>query len=210
MAKIKIKAFEGHQGRPGMVGGSVPRGSASGEISIGGSGNATYPSFAMTRKFDAKLKSIYKRGSGDVYSAYTGVRIGRDPDLERILKEGEEFNGAGKYKYKMEDAHCHWNTAKLYAEGKIDAIVIGYSVNDHTKNWIQHTWGIKNNSVVETTRENFNNNYYFGLRLSPAEANAFVAWTSANPPGGGKVRSYTGDMTASAFDDEGFSIANFG
>jgi hypothetical protein len=70
--------------------------------------------------------------------------------------------------------------------GKVDSIVIGYTNNGN--GWYQHTWGLKNGRVVETTASNRNNSYYYGLELKKSDADAFADWTELNPPGGGVVR----------------------
>lgn len=153
----------GHGGRPGRVGGSgAGQGAAELEAKLGEAGKVKWPEGAESQ-FDG------------------------DPDKLRIATEGEWFSAKDTFQYPMTDGHCHWNTAKLYERGSVDDVVIGYAKNKY--GWHQHTWGLIDGGVVETTPSNFANTKYFGMRLSPKEAKAFVKWTKKNKPGLGRVRS---------------------
>ncbi len=114
----------------------------------------------------------------------------RDPDLAEIVKRGELFSTKNKEMVSMRDGLCHWNVAKLFTQGKVDTIVLGYAKNPY--GWVQHTWGLKNGYVVETTPSNLGANKYFGMKLSAKEAKAFSTWTEKNRPGKGMVRTVEG------------------
>lgn len=116
-----------------------------------------------------------------------------DPDLDMIARRGMPYGPAKIRLNGLPDGECHWNTAQLFAEGKIDQIVVGYARNEF--GWHQHTWGLKDGKVVETTASNFDNTHYFGAPLDDAEARAFVKLTGDNPSGGGMVRTSRGGAT---------------
>lgn len=113
-----------------------------------------------------------------------------DPDLDRIAARGVAYGPPAVRLQGLPDGECHWNAAKLLSEGKIDQIVVGYARNEH--GWHQHTWGLKDGKVVETTASNFTNTHYFGAPLTDGEAKAFVKLTGDNPAGGGMVRTSRG------------------
>jgi len=110
----------------------------------------------------------------------------RDPDLLRIMKEGKKFSPEDMVKKPMAPGECHWNTSKLFQKGEVDQIVIGYAKQGDE--WHQHTWGMKDGKVVETTSGNFGNDELFGLPLEGEEAEMFASWCENNPPGNGAVR----------------------
>jgi hypothetical protein len=70
----------------------------------------------------------------------------------------------------MEWARCHWNVARLWAEGRLDRVCTGYALGGDGV-WHPHCWGISGNRTIETTREM---DAYFGVDLSSAEADLFA------------------------------------
>lgn len=119
-------------------------------------------------------------------------QFAEDPDLRAIVKRGSPFDPrkAGIIRQPMVDANCHWNVAKLYKAGRIDTIVVGYAKNQY--GWHQHTWGLKNGALVETTASNFQNSMWYGAEMSKTEASAFVKLTADNPAGQGMIRTKKG------------------
>ncbi len=111
-----------------------------------------------------------------------------------ILSRGKEMSGEGMVKLHMADGECHWNTAKLFQQGKVDKIVVGYALN--AQGWHQHTWGEKDGKVVETTPSNFINKKYFGAPLDDKEGAAFAKFAEKNRPGMGMVRTHQGGSIA--------------
>lgn len=112
-----------------------------------------------------------------------------DPDLAWIAKDGRKFRQVVK-RYNGPEGRCHWNTAQLYDAKYIDHIVIGYAHN--AQGWHQHTWGLLNGGVVETTPSNFENDLWFGVVLNPSQSRGFVKLCKDHKPGEGKVRSRLG------------------
>ena len=86
----------------------------------------------------------------------------------------------------MDDHWCHWNISSLYKQSLLTEIVIGYALNYHGQ-WFQHTWGMQEETLVETTEINYNNiRLYFGAILD--DPCSFVEWCEQNLPGSGRVR----------------------
>ncbi len=114
-------------------------------------------------------------------------RLGDDPDLRSVASRGEFFGKAPMPTDKSligQNSECHWNVAKLYARGKIDAIGTGYAMM-RSGFWGQHTWGIKDGKIVETTPANLGTPKYYGFVMSDKEASGFAKWAKSNPPDGG-------------------------
>lgn len=178
------KSFKGHRGRKGKRGGSLPR-SGAGWVPGEGEG-LDENSKAVFKQATSKLKGI---AAGRIEAAY---QMEGDPDLTEIFKKGQVFDPEERTRVMGpgRDGECHWNAAKLFRAGKIDSIVIGYAFNNNMNGryWFQHTWGLKDGQIVETTPSNWDVRKYFGLNLSKQESKAFADWAKANPPGGGKVR----------------------
>ena len=111
-----------------------------------------------------------------------------DPDLGEILETGRCFHTDGLRFLWGNDGACHWNVSRLFREGSVSAIVIGYAYHPWRQGWFQHTWAQADGRVVETTRDNEDCTVYFGIALGGEDAEAFAAWTEMHPPGNGVVR----------------------
>jgi hypothetical protein len=193
--KITLKSYsakDGHiSGIPGQVGGSMPAGVVSGNISIGGSGSPQKPS----KKDVSDLVSSINRNYGASWGGteFVGNPPSHDPDAGLIAHQGKAFLVPNKPIQMLgKDEECHWNVSRLYREGKIDSIVIGYTRTPidagGSGKWFQHTWGLKNGEVVETTKFNTFNKNYFGVALNKEQADAFATHVLSNTPGDNKVR----------------------
>ena len=114
-----------------------------------------------------------------------GDQIEYDPDVNLLLEQGKIFSG-NKAFVDMQANGCHWNVTYLFEQGSIDQIVIGYAMNPQGV-WFQHTWGIKDDIIVETSEVNFFHiKTYFGVVLD--DPLSFVELCNNNPKGSGKVR----------------------
>ncbi len=112
-------------------------------------------------------------------------QIEYDPDVDLLLKEGRIFSGSKAF-IEMQVNECHWNVAHLFENKVIDQIVIGYALN-YEDIWFQHTWGLKEGVIIETSEVNFVNiKIYFGTILSAPHS--FIKLCKNNPAGNGKVR----------------------
>jgi hypothetical protein len=112
-----------------------------------------------------------------------------DPDLMQIVQYGKLYKRVTK-RYTGRDAECHWNVAKLFKMGYIDTICVGYAQNE--EGWHQHTWGLLDGGVVETTPSNFENSAWFGVPLNEDECKWFVLKCKRNKPGMGMIRTRQG------------------
>jgi hypothetical protein len=52
---------------------------------------------------------------------------------------------------KMIEGRCHDNVEILTMMGKIEKIGFGYVLNDNDCRWREHSWGIKDGKIIETT-----------------------------------------------------------
>ena len=93
-----------------------------------------------------------------------------DPDLENLLVHGHTIEGAVRFE-EMAENSCHWNVAVLWLQKhhELAAVATGYALSDDGL-WRQHSWGIQDNAILETTEPR---KCYFGLRMEGTEANSF-------------------------------------
>lgn len=138
------------------------------------------------------LRKTLEKIGGHFEPGQATSQLMHDPDADLILKRGvlTDLTKPGVHlgiPLWGKDGECHWNVGALYAKGQVDAIVIGYARNIY--GWHQHTWGLKNGQIIETTPSNKNVTHYFGVTLSPEGSVAFAAWTQDHRPGMGAVRA---------------------
>jgi hypothetical protein len=117
---------------------------------------------------------------------FTRQQRQQDPNAGLIAARGASMDTSTLTHNLGTDGECHWNTSKLFEAGEVDGIVLGFAYNPEA-GWIQHTWGVKDGKIVETNAS-ADNEQYFGMTLTPAEAASFAAWCKANQPGMGRVR----------------------
>lgn len=147
--------------------------------------NKVYTSQELKKELESKLGTLDSKLKG---FKLQDVALS-DPDLQLILEKGELMLGKGKMEMFMAEGECHWNVAELYRKGDIDSIVIGYTYNPYNpKLMIQHTWGLKNGIVVETTASNAYNGKYYGYILNEDQAKSFSRQAIIDLPGMGKMR----------------------
>ena len=58
----------------------------------------------------------------------------------------------------MEGGACHDNVGKLWEKKKVDKWIMGFVLSNDGI-WREHSWGIKNNKIIETTKKR---KIYFG------------------------------------------------
>jgi hypothetical protein len=97
---------------------------------------------------------------------------GPDPQLAELLKRGRSFPLEGLRRQVEEEHRCHSNTSRLWYEshGGIK-IATGYALAEEGF-WHQHTWGLDDGRVVETTSPR--RERYFGVELTLAESVRFA------------------------------------
>jgi hypothetical protein len=92
-----------------------------------------------------------------------------EEDLENILIRGKEWSTKRRKFMKGQMCQCHWNTCQLwYVNQDQVQIATGYALFEG--NWHQHSWGIQNYRIVETT---ISYDKYFGFVMTDEEANKF-------------------------------------
>ena len=102
-----------------------------------------------------------------------GERVALRPDhfARAIVQDGQTFAGAGAALVRGEVSGCHQNVARLWIKRRRKgfAIVAGWALSDDGC-WRQHTWGLEEGGVVETTLER---TAYFGVVLDVAQSAKF-------------------------------------
>lgn len=101
------------------------------------------------------------------------VCIHHEPDLPKILTRGRKFPGKSRT-VRGEDSQCHSNVGNLYENNKNFQICTGYGLTRDGM-WRQHSWGLVQNTVIETTEKRI---AYFGFVLTEEEAGEFCYWNS--------------------------------
>lgn len=99
-----------------------------------------------------------------------------EPHLDMIVLRGIYFGGKS-YLCKLENSHCHGNTAFMWSNFKHEGfqIVTGWALTKNDGMWRQHTWGLSHEQVIETTMKR---SKYFGVILTDVEAKEFYASNS--------------------------------
>jgi hypothetical protein len=91
-------------------------------------------------------------------------------DMSRLLTRGQAFQGDVVFR-RGRTSQCHSNVArqwkKLHKSGF--QIVVGWALSDDGL-WRQHTWGLMNDSVIETTEYR---EIYYGYTLNDDESEGF-------------------------------------
>ena len=96
-----------------------------------------------------------------------------DSDLPSLLADGHLMPGAVT-EVSMHKSACHQNVAALWRQGGLKGIGTGYALSGDL--WRQHSWGVTDDGIVETTARQFK---YFGLLLIGESADHFAR---LNPP----------------------------
>jgi hypothetical protein len=97
-----------------------------------------------------------------------------DPDLPALVDHGCLMTGPVVCRFRgMESNRCHQNIARLWLQkGKKDALIgiaTGYCLIGDL--WLQHSWGVRKDSLLETLGER---EKYFGIRLEGVDADVFA------------------------------------
>lgn len=200
---VSFKGGEGsgnfdHAGIPGHVGGSAPgKGSDSPSTAKVWTGEPLTSEEQIAAQIQAgkRLRAKLVDGLDKTHLPIDESRgdvIGHDPDAALLVDKGQLMSTEGFIKIYGENGQCHWNTAKLFEQGAIDNIVIGYTLQHNSRydtiGWYQHTWGLKDGKIVETTFFNAGNEKYYGVVLNKADSAAFAKYTLSKKPGVGAVR----------------------
>lgn len=106
-------------------------------------------------------KKLLSMGGEEIVPRYEG-------DLDEIMRRGKMIRKNVRF-IDGSPGSCHSNVAILYQRGGIK-IVTGWALSDDGL-WRQHTWGIDNNGIIETTEVR---DKYFGFILNDTEAELFV------------------------------------
>jgi hypothetical protein len=100
------------------------------------------------------------------------VLVWHEPHVGQLLSRGRDFNAADPDTCILGESMCHSNAALLWrlSLGEV-GIVTGYALSGDGL-WRQHSWGLRGERVVETTRPRVR---YFGFKLTGEEAEKFAS-----------------------------------
>jgi hypothetical protein len=79
-----------------------------------------------------------------------------------FITRSQFYSGETVKIIKMRRSECHLNCKTLYKKGKVGAVVFGYALSTDGL-FRAHSWGIRNDQVIETTEPRL---VYFGYKIS--------------------------------------------
>jgi hypothetical protein len=146
------------------------------------------------RRRNQKLASN-DRGFKDLLSRLLQLRpqsiivawSGQD-DFAGIAEYGKRFPAYRAVLCLGEPSNCHTNASRLFSAGVIDFVCTGYAYTAKDRMWRNHTWGLRDGRVIETT---VRRQSYFGITYNLegsrlfCEAQGVKGWGS-----GGKARRH--------------------
>lgn len=95
-----------------------------------------------------------------------------DPDVDALLVAGYLFHADAVKMVQGHASQCHSNVSRLWMENPEKfTIVVGYALSSDGL-WRQHTWGLHDGDVVETTESRL---LYWGVSLSHEDARMFAS-----------------------------------
>jgi len=101
-------------------------------------------------------------GGREVVSTY-------EEDMDALLVLGQVWDNPVHF-IEGDMSRCHSNVARLYDENPETKIITGWALSDDGL-WRQHTWGLKDNTVIETTLPR---KAYYGFLLDDKASEEFV------------------------------------
>lgn len=101
-----------------------------------------------------------------------------DLDLPTLLARGHLIDGTVLVN-ELDAGLCHENVAEMWLDKNygLTAIGTGYALSEDGL-WRQHSWGIRDGEIVETTSERVK---YFGTVMTGAYADAFADANAGDP-----------------------------
>jgi len=121
----------------------------------------------------AKLRMLLLNVGGEEFVPSPNL----DPDVPALIEQGALMKGH-VISRMMEEGYCHENVSELWFEkDALDGIGDGYALSDDGL-WRQHSWGIKNNEIIETTSRRMK---YFGRLLLGSDADQFADANRGDP-----------------------------
>jgi hypothetical protein len=84
-----------------------------------------------------------------------------DPDIDKVVTQGREWSTVGMKILRGQRNECHKNCDLFFKAGGINQVVTGYYLSEYDLAWRQHSWGLINGAIVETTPNKARR--YFGV-----------------------------------------------
>jgi hypothetical protein len=135
------------------------------------------PYLAANPGLDQLRQELLSHGGLDV------VWVSPEPHLEPLLERGRLHPKRCLRRRFIADSQCHANASSLWyeSEGRI-RVGRGYAISERGL-WFQHSWGVEDGRIIETTSTRWVR--YFGFGLTDSEAWKFAL---GNSPIGFKER----------------------
>ena len=100
-----------------------------------------------------------------------------DLNVPALMETGSLIDGVVVSRM-IEEGYCHENVSELWLEkDSLDGIGDGYALSGDGL-WRQHSWGIKNGEIIETTSPRVK---YFGRCLQGSDADQFAETNRGDP-----------------------------
>lgn len=113
-----------------------------------------------------ELQGILLKIGGEIVLQPSLWAVSFNPFIPALVKAGYLMKGPVKLK-KMRARRCYANVARLWRQGKLEGIGYGYARNDDFGQWVEHSWGLTTEGILETT---VSRDGYFGLRFQGEHA----------------------------------------
>lgn len=125
----------------------------------------------FTRNYPHKNKNLEKLKQKLLKIAGWAVILPEtnQPDIEEYFTRGKKSHGKSKLKLGL-PSQCHHNSSLLWIKSKEKIkICTGFALSDDGV-WRVHSWGLENNTIIETTEKRL---LYYGYVLSRIESAFF-------------------------------------
>lgn len=97
-----------------------------------------------------------------------------DGMLRRLLVDGLRFADVPLTVEAGEPRDCHVNVVRLWREGRA-SIATGYALSEDGL-WREHSWGVRDGGVVETTEPR---QCYWGVLINDEDAADYARWAES-------------------------------
>lgn len=103
----------------------------------------------------------------------TAACIWTEPDFDALMARGQVWDGKDAVYTGGESSRCHEQTAQLWYQRKAGMkLCTGWALSPDGM-WRQHSWGLLDGKVIETTPSE--RSAYYGFVMNDAEASLFAS-----------------------------------
>jgi len=117
-----------------------------------------------------ELLSFRRHTGSDFPKIAPGNTFPQYPTVEYLRLHGRSIP-ANVVFHEMVEHRCHWNVAELWKQQVIDAVGTGWALSSEEMEWFQHSWGMRDGIIVETT---IPFEHYWGVVMRGVHADRFA------------------------------------